>query len=172
VKFFAVKLPVPKGAAGFQQVEGTDDVRGDEIARAGDGTVHVGFRRKVHHVSDAMAFHNLQRRRLVAQIHLLKNVFGMARDFLQIFQPPRIGQAVEVDELLHLHVVDDVLDQIGTDKPRAACDKKIHLENHSGFQFLSACSSASSTPRILTPAASNLDASITQFERGVFAATL
>src|SRR5487761_2228528 len=48
------------------------------------------------------------------------------------------------------------------------CSFVVH---YSGCQFFSESSSASSTPRIFTPAASSLVVSITQFERGVLAAT-
>ena len=81
------------------------------------------FRREVHDVRDGVLLDNFERRRLVAQIHLLKNIFRMLGNLLQIFQPPGISQAVEVDELCDLRVVNDVLDEIGADKARAAGDE-------------------------------------------------
>jgi len=68
VKFLVVKLAIPKSPAGFEQIEGADDVGGDEIARPGDGTVDMRFRREVHHVGDAVLLHDAQRRRLLGAI--------------------------------------------------------------------------------------------------------
>ena len=110
----------PTFAAGFEQIKSAEDIRRDEIARPGDGTVHMGFRREVHDVRDAVLFDNPQRGRLVTQINLLKNIFRMLGDRLQIFQSSRVSQAVEVDELGDFRIVNDVLDEIRADEARAA----------------------------------------------------
>jgi hypothetical protein len=46
----------------------------------------------------------------------------MLGNLLQIFQPPGVSQAVEVDELRDLAVVNDVMDEIRADEARAAGD--------------------------------------------------
>ncbi len=95
----AFRFPLfPTAAARLQQIERAIDVRGDEIARPGDGPVHVRFRREVHDVRDGVLLDHPQRFGLVAQIHLLKNVFRMARDILQIFQTPGVSETVQIDE--------------------------------------------------------------------------
>ena len=47
----------------------------------------------------------------------------MARNLFQIFQPPGVSQAVQVDELGDARVVNDVMNQVGADKARAAGDE-------------------------------------------------
>ena len=46
----------------------------------------------------------------------------MGGNLLQIFQPSGVGQAVEIDELRNSRVVDDMVNQVGADKTRAAGD--------------------------------------------------
>ena len=58
----------------------------------------------------------------VAQIHLLENIFRMLGDFFQIFEPPGISQAIKVDKLRDPRVVNDMVDEVGADKARAAGD--------------------------------------------------
>ena len=60
----AFEFAVPQqAAAGFQQIERADDVGVDEIARPGDGAVHMRFRRQVHDMGDGVLLHDPQRRR-------------------------------------------------------------------------------------------------------------
>jgi hypothetical protein len=80
------------------------------------------FRREVHHMRDGVLLHDLQRRRLVAQIHFLEKSISDSGNFLQIRQMPRVRQAIQIDELRDTRVVNDVLDQIGADEARAAGD--------------------------------------------------
>ncbi len=49
-----------------------------------------------------------------------KMYFGMRGNFLQVFQPSRISQTVEVDELRDAPVVNNVVNQVGADEARAA----------------------------------------------------
>ena len=81
----------------------------NEIARPGDGAVHVRFRRKVHDVRDGVFLDDAQHGGLVAQVHLLKNVFGMPGNFFQIFQMPRVSEAIQIDQFLDLRPVNDVM---------------------------------------------------------------
>jgi hypothetical protein len=111
----------PTFATGFEQIERADNVRLNEIAWPGDGTVHVRFRREVHDVRDGVFFHDPQRRRLVAQIRFLKNVFWMAGNFFQIRQMPGVSEAVEIDQFGDARIVNDVMDEIRADEASAAC---------------------------------------------------
>src|ERR1035437_2505069 len=122
MKFFADKIAVPKSTAGFEQIKRANDVRGDEIARPGDGTIHMRFRRKVHDVRNAVLLDDAQRGNLVAQIYLLENVFLMAGNFFEVRQMSGISEAVEIDQLRNARLVNDVMDQIRADKTRAAGD--------------------------------------------------
>ena len=81
------------------------------------------FRRKVHDMRDPVIPDHLLYRRLVAEVHLLKPVLGMPADSLQIFGMPRIGETVHVYQRSDLRTVDDMLDQIGTNKAGPAGDE-------------------------------------------------
>jgi hypothetical protein len=93
-------------------VEGPHDIGLDEIARAGDGTVHMGFRREVHHVGDDMVLHHCERGRFVAEVHPLKHIPGIGIRTGQVLQMPRVGEAVQIHDLVHTglpqHEVDEV----------------------------------------------------------------
>ena len=80
----------------------------------------------MHDVRDAVLFDHAQRRGLVAQIHLLKNVFRMPGDLLQILQMPGVSQAIQIDQSLDFRPVDDVVDEIGADESGAASDEQFH----------------------------------------------
>ena len=95
----ALRFDSASRAAGFEQVEGADDVGVDEIARAGDGAVHVRFRRQVHDVRDGVLSRRpAGRRALSRKSTFSKTYFGMPGDLLQIFQLPGVGQAIEIDQ--------------------------------------------------------------------------
>src|SRR5436190_5274413 len=96
----------------------------------------------------------------------------------------RIGKAVEVDQPFNDRLSDDVLNQIRPDKTRPAGDQQVHKVFgmyrtsmtvqfvgflFSGFQWVSAYSSASVTGRSGMPVARSFETSRTQFERGVLA---
>src|ERR1035437_9636555 len=122
MKFFAGKIAVPKSTAGFEQIKRANDVRGDEIARPGDGTIHMRFRREVHDMRNAVLLDDTQRGGLVAQIHLLKNVFLMAGNFFEVRQMSGVSEAIEIDQLRDVRLINDVMDKIRADEARAAGD--------------------------------------------------
>ena len=113
----------PQLAAGFEQVEGADDVGADEIAGAGDGAIDMGFGGEMQHVADGVFFHDLHDGGFVAQINIFKSVFRMVRDARDVFQMTGVGQAIEVDEAFDLRAINDVMDQVRSDKARAAGDE-------------------------------------------------
>ena len=102
----------PAGAAGFEQIKCADDIRVDEIARTGDGTVHVRFRREMHDVRDGVLFNDTPHGSFVAQVHFLKNIFRVFGNLFQIFKVPGVGEAIEIDEFGDLRAVNDVVNQI------------------------------------------------------------
>ena len=112
----------PTGAAGFEQVERADDVGGDEVARTGNGTVHVRFRREMHDMGDGVLFDDPHHSGFITQIHLLKNIFRVLGNLFQIFQVPGISKAIQIDEFGDLRTVNDVMDEIGADEAGAAGD--------------------------------------------------
>jgi hypothetical protein len=101
----------------------------DEIARTGNGTVHVRFRREVHDMSNAVVCQHPQNIGFDSQIHLFKDIFRVSGDLFQIRQMPRVGQAIQVHQPRDLRPVNDVMDHIGSDEPGAAGDEQIHFNN-------------------------------------------
>ena len=149
-------------------MEGPDDVGLDEIVRPGDGTIDMGFRRQVQHMGDGVPLHHGINGVFVPQVRLFENIFGMAVQPRQIFQMARIGQAIHIDQPLDLGLVNNMKDQVRSNKTGSACDQQIHFRL---TQFSSEWTKAFSTERSATPAASSFVASKMQLERGVFAAT-
>ena len=116
------------GAAGLQEVEGAVDVGGDEVAGAGDAAVHMTFSGEMHDVGDVMLADDAEDLVFVPQIDLLKEVTRMDTvDAREVFEMAGVGEAVEIDELRDLGLVDDMTDEIGADEARAAGDQKIHI---------------------------------------------
>ena len=84
------------------------------------------FSSEVYDMGDVVPFDYFQRGCLIAQIHLLKNILGMMRDLIQVFQSSGIRQAIEVDELRHLRMINEVLDQVCPNKSGATGNEQIH----------------------------------------------
>jgi len=98
----------------------------DEIPRAGDGAIHMGFSGQMHDVGDAVALDSVQHSFFVAEIDVFERVFWMGRDAFEVLQMAGVGQAVQIDQFLDQRFVDDAMHDIGSDEAGAACDEKIH----------------------------------------------
>ena len=83
----------------------------------------------MHDVGDRMVLDDAQRRSLVAQVHFLENIFRMPGNRFQIFQPPGVGETIQIDELRDLRVVNDVMDEVGADEAGAASNEEFHFNN-------------------------------------------
>lgn len=109
-------------------MEGAVDVGGDEVAGAGDAAVHMTFSGEMHDVGDVMLADDAEDLVFVPQIDLFEGIAGMhAMDACEVFEMAGVGEAVEIDELRDLGLVDDMTDEIGADEARAAGDQKIHI---------------------------------------------
>jgi len=75
VKTFACEIGAPKSSAGLEEVECADDIRVNEVARAGDGTINVRLRRQMQDMSDGVFLDDFNDRFLVAKIDFLEHVF-------------------------------------------------------------------------------------------------
>jgi hypothetical protein len=104
-------------------MECAHDVRLDEIARPGDGTIDVTLSRKVHHMSDGMLAHNSNHGLLVPQILLLECVSRIGRHIVEVLQTPRVGKAIEIHQSLHLLLLQNVAYHVAPDEASAAGDK-------------------------------------------------
>ena len=70
------------------------------------------FRRQMHDVGDAVLLDDAQHGGLVAQIHLLKNIFGMPGNLFQIFQMAGVGQAIQIHQPRDFRPVNDVMNHV------------------------------------------------------------
>ena len=77
-------------------------------------------------MGDAVALHDLQHRCLVAEVHFLERIFGVIVDFRQVCEMARVGKAIEIHQPLDFGVVNDMMDEIGSNKPGAASDEEFH----------------------------------------------
>ena len=102
----------PSGAAGFQKIERADHVGVDEVAGAGNRAVHMRFGGQVHDMGDGMALHDFKDGILVAQVNLFEGVFWVPGNALEILPVSSVSQAIEVDQLAHFRLVNDVLNEI------------------------------------------------------------
>ena len=109
--------------AGFQQVEGADDVGGDEVGRTADGTVDVGFRREVEDVRDVVLADDADNLGLVAEVDLLEAVAGIGFQAADVGGMTGVGEAVEIDECRDPGLVDELADEVGADEAAAAGDE-------------------------------------------------
>jgi hypothetical protein len=112
----------PETAAGFQKVEGADDVGLDEIAGAGDGAVNVGFGGEMQNMGDAVFLDQREDGGLVAKVGFFEGVFGMMGDAFEILQMARVRQAIQIDQTPDFRAVNDVMDEVGADETGAASD--------------------------------------------------
>ncbi len=115
----------PPGARGFQQAVSADDVGLDELGRAIDGAVDVGFSRQVHDRLRRKALQHRADTGLVADIRLHELIARVGCNRLQRFKVARVGQFVEVQHFV-FSVVYQVADQCRTDETCAPGDEYSH----------------------------------------------
>ena len=69
----------------------------DELLRAKNGAIHMGFSSKMNDRIHRIAGEKIIYQRLVTNIPIYKNVPLPIGQILQVFQIPRIGEQIEVD---------------------------------------------------------------------------
>ena len=99
-KPFGPPCPDPPGARGFEQCIGAGDIGIDESARPVDGAIHMGFRREMHDGIRRMGGKEPVHRGAIPDISLYKGIIGRIRHLGHIIETGRIGQRVEVDDLM------------------------------------------------------------------------
>ena len=102
----------PARAAGFEQVEGAHNVGVDEIAGTGDGAIHMRFGGEVQDMRYGVLLDDTKNSALVAQVHFLECIFGMAGDSVEIRQVAGVGKGVEVHQPRDLGAANDVVDEV------------------------------------------------------------
>ena len=83
----------------LEEIEGAEDVGGDEIRRARDGTVHVGFGGEMHHRVEAPLIEEGPEGLIIANVRLNQAItigpgFG---DIRQIGGVTGVGERIEID---------------------------------------------------------------------------
>ena len=118
-----MRVRKPELAAGFEKIEGADDVGGDEVTGAADGTIDVRFGREMHHVGDLVIANDAADGLAVAEIHFFEDVIRSAFDIGEICEVTCVGEAIEINEAINCGLIDDVPDKIGADETGAACNE-------------------------------------------------
>ena len=106
----------------IQKVDGAQNIGLDENLRIGNGTVHMAFRGKVHHVINVVLVKQALDRLFVTDIRLNKDIIRVAFHALQVFQIAGIGQLVHVDDLNVAVLVQHIDHEVRADKAGAAGD--------------------------------------------------
>jgi len=89
-------------AESMESLERAHEVGQDELFRTVDRTIHVGFRRQMHHVVDLMLGERLPEGRSIANVRLDEDVAGISIHSAEILRIARVGQFVVIDDLRHL----------------------------------------------------------------------
>ena len=113
----------PVAARGFNKGEGAHKVGFHEGAGALDGVVHMAFRRKMNNAPDVVFGEQLLNKRLVADIPLHKGIVGQALAFLQVVGIARIGELVEIDDVIIRVLFAEVRYKVGSDESGSAGDE-------------------------------------------------
>ena len=107
---FPVKL------RGLEQAERAHHVRLREGERVLDGAVHMAFCRQVNDAVDQFVLHELVERIEVADVHLHELVVRLALDVLEVREVARVGELVEVDNLVIRVLVHEQAHHVATNK--------------------------------------------------------
>ena len=90
----------PIGPRGLKQIIGAGDIGIDKIARAVDGTVHMGFSGQMHHHIGLMLRKCRVQHGAVADVHMGEMIKRAVRHRRQVFQASRIGQRIDIHHLM------------------------------------------------------------------------
>ena len=120
---FGEAFPVELG--GLQQAERTHHVRLCEGERVLDGAVHVAFGSEVDDSVDLFVLHELVERVEVADVHLHELVVRLVLDILEVREVARVGELVEVDNLVIRVLVLEQANHMTTNETCTAGDDNI-----------------------------------------------
>jgi len=104
----------------LEQAKRAHHVRLRKGERVLDGAVHVAFCRQVDDTVDMFVMHELVEGVEVADVHLYELVVRLALDVLEVREVARIGQLVEVDNLVFRVLVHEQANHVATNEACAA----------------------------------------------------
>ena len=111
----------PVSACRFHEREGSHVVGFHEGARTFYGIVHVAFRRKMDNAANVVLREQLFQKSLVAYVAMHERVVGHGLAFPQ--EISRIGELVEIDDLIFRILRAEVRNKVGTDEAGSAGDE-------------------------------------------------
>lgn len=126
---------VPESPGGFEQAEGSNEIRLDELLRIVDRAVHVRLGGKVHHRINRMLPQQRSDQVPVADVAADKHVPRVRLHRGETGAVSRIGELVKRHHTLDFHakiaagIAQKVMDQIRADESGSAGDK----DSHDGF---------------------------------------
>jgi len=110
----------PVELRGLEQAQRSHHVRLREGERVLDGAVHVAFGSQVNDAVDLFVLHELVESVEVADVHLHELVVRLALDILEVREVARIGQLVEVDNLVFRILIDKEAHYVAANEACAA----------------------------------------------------
>ena len=127
--FVLFRQGFPIELRGLQKRKRSHHVRLCEGERVLDGAVHVAFCREVDDAVYMLILHELVERVKVADIHLHELVVRLVLDILEVREVARIGQLVQVDNLVFRILVHEQAHHMASDKASAAGNDDILHRN-------------------------------------------
>ncbi|MCY1231189.1 hypothetical protein D9M72_436280 [compost metagenome] len=115
----------PVSASRFQQREGANDIRLDELARTVDRPIHMAFGRKVNNSTRLVGREELVQCIAVTDIRLREHVPRIILDRRQRLPIARIGELVDVDDPIRRFVAQPCQNEIGANEPGAPSDQNM-----------------------------------------------
>ena len=127
--FLSLTEAVPVGAGGFEEVEGADDVRLDELGGAVDGPVDMGLGGEVHDGAGLMLGEQARNQFGIPDIAADKGVAWISLEGGKVLEIAGVGELVEIDDGVLLQG-DPVEDEVGTDEAGSAGDEDcLHMRD-------------------------------------------
>ena len=99
-RFGVAFQPLPMTANRFEQVERAGDIGLDKGGRPVDRTIDMAFRGQVHDDLNVVIAQKRRHQRPVGNVALDEAIIGVALDLAQRSEVARIGQLVEVHDLV------------------------------------------------------------------------
>jgi len=112
----------PVELRGLQQAQSSHHVRLREGERVLDGAIHVAFCGQVDDAVNLLVLHELVERVEVADVHLHELVVRLVLDILEVREVARVGELVEVDDLVIRVLVHEKANHVATDEACTAGD--------------------------------------------------
>ena len=115
------------GSAGVEQGRRADHIRPHKDLRVCDAAVHMGLRRKVNHNVRPLPLKEVKDKSSVRDIAAHKAIVLPVCDWRNALQIARIGEEIQVDDLILRIAIHFVLHKVAANKACAACHCYFHL---------------------------------------------